>query len=89
MQETLLEAAAFFGPEAVAKCASLTVRKLYQREYHFFSPSGEGGQDVFVFVSREACSVRRQPAFRPVQHLVPASHETPVQQLRTRDCQLC
>lgn len=41
-QETLLEAAAYFGPEAVAKCASLTVRKLYQREYHFFSPSGEG-----------------------------------------------
>lgn len=48
LQETLLEAAGYFGAEAVAKCASLTVRKLYQREYHFFSPSGEGGKDVFV-----------------------------------------
>ncbi|KAI7837379.1 hypothetical protein COHA_008818 [Chlorella ohadii] len=44
-KETLLEAAAHFGPAVVAKCSSLTVRKLYLREYHFFSPTGEDVAD--------------------------------------------
>lgn len=41
-QETLVAAAGFFGPEAVAKVTRLTVRKLYQREYHFFDSDGKG-----------------------------------------------
>lgn len=37
-----MAAAGFFGPEAVAKVTRLTVRKLYQREYHFFDSDGKG-----------------------------------------------
>ncbi|KAL4420391.1 hypothetical protein ABPG75_010047 [Micractinium tetrahymenae] len=44
-KETLVAAAGFFGPEAVAKVSRLTVRKLYQREYHFFDADGKDVAD--------------------------------------------
>ena len=40
-----METARFFGEEAVAQCERLTVRKLYNREYHFFD--GDKGACVW------------------------------------------
>jgi hypothetical protein len=41
-QATLVEAARYCGAEAAARVERLTVRKLYQREYHFFD--GDTGE---------------------------------------------
>lgn len=45
-----MEAARFFGAEAEARCRRLTVRKLYQREFHFFDgdKGGLGGWVAWV-----------------------------------------
>ena len=54
-----MEAALFFGSQAAEKVGRLTVRKLYQREYHFFDgDKGEGSKRS----TSELAPARRAPA---------------------------
>lgn len=55
-QETLVEAARFFGPVAVAKCEGLTVRKLYHREFHFFDGENGGWEAEVARMGAEAAA---------------------------------
>ncbi len=57
-----MAAAGFFGPEAVAKVTRLTVRKLYQREYHFFDSDGKGGWPAWRAWEARALPRRRLSA---------------------------